>query len=207
MDALGFRIAGAPQEEVVLLANPDTKSVEMVRVNLEHAFTSEGSPTLGPPDAPVTLTLFTDFECSYCARLAPVLHEVHQVYPEKVRIVFKNFPLSNHRFAVPAALAALAAHAQGKFWAFHDRLFENYNRLNPQKIEEIRQELQLDAEGFQTRRNDPALLNLIRRDYQEGRAAGVNGTPAVYLNGKKYRGERSLEGFKEAIEFLLNEAG
>jgi protein-disulfide isomerase len=200
------RIAAAAEEDVVLLANPDTQTVEMVRVNLAYTFTNEGSPTLGPAEAPVTLTLFTDFECTYCARLAPVLHAVHQAYPDKVRIVFKNFPLRMHRFAVQAALAALAAHEQGQFWPFHDRLFENYNRLNPPKIDEIREALGLDAERFKARMDDPALMDLIRRDYQEGSAAGVNGTPAIYINGKKYRGQRSLEGFREAIEALLAES-
>jgi protein-disulfide isomerase len=111
-----------------------------------------------------------------------------------------------HRFAVQAALAALAAQDQGKFWPFHDRLFQNYNQLNPQKIEEIRQELGLDAERFNARMNDPALKDLIRRDLQEGNAAGVSGTPTVFINGKQYRGQRSLEAFKEAVEAALDQS-
>ena len=200
------RIAVSPAEDILFVTNTAEKTLQAVRLSLEHAFTSENSPTLGPADAPVTLTLFTDFECSYCARLAPVLEEVHQAYPEKVRIVYKNFPLRMHRFAVQAALAALAAEEQGQFWPFHDRLFQNYNRLNPQKVEEIRQELGLDAERFNARMNDPALKDLIRRDLEEGSDAGVNGTPTVFINGKKYRGQRSLEGFREAIEALLGKS-
>jgi protein-disulfide isomerase len=153
------------------------------------------------------LTLFTDFECSYCARLAPVLDQVHQQYPEKVRIVFKNFPLRMHRFAIPAALAGLAADDQGQFWPFHDRLFENYNQLNAQKIEAIREELGLDAERFQARMNDPALKDLIRRDLEEGNAAGVRGTPTVFINGKKMRSRLTLDGFQEAIDGALEAAG
>lgn len=198
------RIAGAPDEDVVLLANPATRTVEMVRVNLEHTFTSEGSPTMGPTEAPVTLTLFTDFECSYCARLAPVLAEVHRSYPETVRIVFKNYPLRRHRHAVQAALAALAAHEQGQFWPFHDRLFEAYDRLDQGQIDDIREELGLDAQRFQARMNDPALTHLIRRDLQEGSAAGVKGTPTVFINGKVYHGQRSLEGFSETIDTMLS---
>ena len=117
------RIASGPGDDVLFVTNTDNRTVQTVRVNLQHEFTSAQSPTRGPANAPVTLTLFTDFECSYCARLAPVLEEVHQAFPEKVRIVFKNFPLRMHRFAVPAALAALAAEDQGQFWPFHDRLF------------------------------------------------------------------------------------
>jgi len=200
------QIAASPIEDVLVVANSVEHSLETVRIDLEHTFSSEDSPTLGPADAPVTIVEFTDFECSYCARLAPVIEEVHKAFPEKVRIVFKNFPLRMHRFAIQAALAALAAKDQGKFWPFHDRLFQNYNQLNPQKIEEIRKELGLDAERFKARMNDPALKNLIRRDLQEGAAAGVNGTPTVFINGKKYRGQRSLEGFREAIEAALSQS-
>jgi len=136
-----------------------------------------------------------------------VLEEVHQAFPEKVRIVFKNFPLRMHRFAIQAALAALAAQEQGKFWPFQDRLFQNYNQLNPQKIEEIRKELGLDAERFNASMNAPAHKDLIRRDLQEGNAAGVNGTPTVFINGKQYRGQRSLEGFSKAIDAVLAASG
>jgi protein-disulfide isomerase len=108
-----------------------------------------------------------------------------------------------HRFAVQAALAALAAEDQGQFWPFHDRLFQNYNQLNSQKVEEIRQELNLDAERFKAKMQDPALRDLVRRDLEEGNAAGVGGTPTVFINGKTYRGARSLEAFKEAIDVVL----
>ena len=112
-----------------------------------------------------------------------------------------------HRFAVPAALAALAAQDQGQFWPFHDRLFKNYNQLNAQKVEEIRQELNLDAERFKAKMQDPALQGLVRRDLEEGNAAGVGGTPTVFINGKTYRGARSLEGFRKAIDAVLAKTG
>jgi protein-disulfide isomerase len=201
------RMAASPEEDVFFITNSDDRSLKAVRVNLQHEFTSAQSPTKGPPDAPVTLTLFTDFECSYCARLAPVLDQVHQQYPENVRIVFKNFPLRMHRFAVQAALAALAAEDQGQFWPFHDLLFKNYNQLNAQKIEEFRQALGLDAERFQTRMNDPVLKDLIRRDLEEGAAAGVRGTPTVFINGKKMRQRMSLESFRGVIDTVLEKAG
>ena len=200
------RIASGPGDDVLFVTNTTSQTIQTVRVNLQHEFTSAQSPTRGPADAPVTLTLFTDFECSYCARLAPVLEEVHQAFPEKVRIVFKNFPLRMHRFAVQAALAALAAEDQGQFWPFHDRLFKNYNQLNAQKVEEIRQELNLDAERFKAKMQDPTLQGLIRKDLEEGNTAGVGGTPTVFINGKPYRGARSLEGFSKAIDAELAKA-
>jgi protein-disulfide isomerase len=198
------QIAVSPIEGAIYIGNSKDRTLQIVRINLEHTFSLDNAPTLGPANAPVTIVEFTDFECSYCARLAPVLEEVHKAYPEKVRIVFKNFPLFRiHRFAIQAALAGLAAQDQGKFWPFEERLFQNYNQLNPQKIEEIRKELGLDAERFKARMNDPALKNLIRQDLEEGNAAGVTGTPTVFINGKKYQGQRSLEGFKQAIEAAL----
>lgn len=201
------RIDSGPGDDILFVMNTANNAVQAVRVNLQHDFTSAQSPTKGPPEAPVTLTLFTDFECTYCARLAPILEQVHQQYPKDVRIVFKNFPLRSHRFAVPAALAALAAEDQGQFWPFHDRLFQNYNQLNAQKVEEIRQELNLDAERFKAKMQDPALQGLVRRDLEEGNAAGVGGTPTVYINGKKMRGRMSLEGFRKAIDAELAKAG
>lgn len=202
------RIVSGPGDDILFVTNTENRTVQAVRVNLQHEFTSAQSPTKGPAEAPVTLTLFTDFECSYCAQLAPVLDEVHQAFPEKVRIVFKNFPLVRiHRFAVPAALAALAAEDQGQFWPFHDRLFQNFSQLSAQKVEEIRQELNLDAERFKAKMQDPALQGLVRRDLEEGNAAGVSGTPTVFINGKTYRGARSLEGFRQAIDDELAKAG
>jgi protein-disulfide isomerase len=201
------RIASGPGDDVLFVTNPANQAVQAVRVNLQHEFTSAQSPTKGPADAPVTLTLFTDFECSYCARLAPVLDQVHLQYPKNVRIVFKNFPLRMHRFAVPAALAALAAQDQEQFWPFHDRLFKNYNQLNAQKVEAIRQELNLDAERFKAKMKDPALQGFVRRDLAEGNAAGVGGTPTVFINGKTYRGARSLEGFRKSIDAVLAKTG
>jgi protein-disulfide isomerase len=200
------RIAVSGNDDILFIINGNDQSLETIQVNLAHAFTTDQSPTLGPPDAPVTLTLFTDFECPYCAQLAPVLARVHQQYPREVRIVFKNFPLRSHRFAAQAALAALAAADQGQFWPFHDRLFENYDRLDPQKIEEIRQALNLDAERFRAKMNDPALKRLILRDIAEGNAAGVDGTPTVFVNGKKMRGRMTFEGFQQVIAEALAQA-
>jgi len=90
-------------------------------------------------------------------------------YPEKVKLVFKNFPLGMHKFARLAAAAALAAHSQKKFWEFHEKLFENYQKLNDAKILEIAKELGLDMEKFNKERNDPAIQNLITRDVKDGR--------------------------------------
>jgi protein-disulfide isomerase len=128
---------------------------------------------------------------------------VLEKYPKKkVNLVFKNFPLSAHPFAYKAAVAALAADAQGKFWEFHDRLFENYNAINDARIQGIAKELRLDMERFNSTMQDPAIQKLIARDVEEGRQAGVEGTPVVFVNGKLPK-EGSLQGIEELIEVEL----
>ena len=132
----------------------------------------------------------------------PVLEQVLEKNPDKVKLVFKNFPLRNHKFAMPAATAALAAEKQGKFWEFHDLLFKDYNRLNEQKITEIAQKLNLDMERFEKDRKEPGIRTLINRDIAEGNRAGVGGTPTIFINGRLLR-NRSPAGFQELIEKAL----
>lgn len=116
-----------------------------------------------------------------------------------MKLVFKNFPLRNHKFAWPAAIAALAANKQGKFWELHDQLYENYNRLSDQKIREIAQQVGLDMEKFDKDMKDPKLKAIVERDFQEGARAGVRGIPTIFVNGRQLR-NRSFQGFQAAIE-------
>jgi len=136
----------------------------------------------------------------------PVLEQVLEKYPEKVKVVFKNYPSDVHRFARSAAAAALAAEKQGKFWEFHDLLFENYSELNPKKIEDIALELGLDANQLQKDMKDAMLLALIDKDVSEAFKAGVWTTPTVFINGRILR-DLNLVGFQALIEKELKKAG
>jgi protein-disulfide isomerase len=109
---------------------------------------------------------------------------VLEKYPQDVKLVHKNFPLRNHKFAVNAAKAALAAHRQGRFWDYHHKLFENYKQLNDTKFQALATDLELDLERFNKDMNDPSIPRLIYRDVKEGRDAGIRGIPAVFINGK-----------------------
>ncbi len=149
--------------------------------------TLQDTIAVGPADAPVTIVEFSDFQCPYCGRVQSLLDQVLEKNPETVKLVFKHFPLSSHRFSLPAAVASMAAHRQQKFWPFHDQLFANYNQLSEQKIEEIAQEMGFEQEAFNKMLQDPALLEQIKRDYQQGVAAGVRGTPSLYINGQLVR--------------------
>jgi protein-disulfide isomerase len=120
-------------------------------------------------------------------------------YPEKIKIVFKNFPLNNHKFAKDAAVAALAAHAQGKFLKFHHSLFENRKILDKAKIKEIAKKLDLDMQRFDRDVEDLEIQKKVARDISEGRQAGVRSVPAMFVNGKRFL-SRSLEDLHQMIE-------
>lgn len=133
----------------------------------------------------------------------PLFEQVLEAYPDKVKLVFKNFPLRNHRNAMKAASAALAAEGQGKFWEFHDILFKNYNRLNDKFIGDTATVLQLNQEQYEKRMNSPEVLNQIQKDIKDGQKAGVRGTPTIFINGRLLQ-DRSLNGFKTIIDNELN---
>jgi protein-disulfide isomerase len=126
--------------------------------------------------------------------------------PKTVKIVFKNFPIRSHKFAVQAAVAALAADRQGKFWDFHDELFKQYNKLNEEKVQEIATKLKLDKAQFEKDRKDPLLLEQIKYDYNEGIQIGINSVPSVFVNGRKLK-DRSLKGFQTLIDKELEILG
>ena len=128
-----------------------------------------------------------------------------ETYPKTVIIAHKNFPLPNHKFAWQAAVAALAANRQGKFWEFQDELYKNYNRLNNEKIREIAQQVGLDMAKLEADMKDPEIRALVRNDLREGANAGVRGIPTIFINGKLLR-NRSFAGFKEVIEEELAKA-
>ncbi len=132
-------------------------------------------------------------------RLEPKLEQVLKKYPESVRIVFKNYPLKNHKFAAKAAAAALAAERQGKFWEFHDELFKNYRQLSDKKLNEIARKLDLNEAQFQEDRKDPEIVAKVQADYQEGSKIGVRGIPAVFVNGRRIS-NRDLKTIGSIIE-------
>jgi protein-disulfide isomerase len=129
----------------------------------------------------------------------PQLEQLLIEYPGKVKLVFKNFPIRSHKYALAAAVAALAAEPLGKFWEFHDTLFSNYNRLNDQKIQEIVGLLGLDESKFKEQQKNPAITERVRQDYEEGIRLGVRGTPTIFINGKKLR-DRDMESMESVIE-------
>ncbi len=203
--AVGPHVDGiqtGPNDSLLYLQSRKKKTVALLTLDFIHDFDLTGSPVKGPADAPVTIVEYSDFQCPYCGRMSNLMDQVLKKNPETVKLVFKHFPLSSHRFALQAALATMAAHREGKFWPFHDQLFANYNQLSDQKIEEIAQEMGFEQEAFKKMLQDPALLEQIKRDYQQGVEAGVRGTPTLYINGQLVR-DRSLEGIQSMIDNAL----
>ena len=199
----GFdRMTFSAKDNALILSNSSEQTLMIIQLQTVHEISISGLPIKGPENAPVTIAAFNDYQWPYCARLVPLLQQVLEKYPDDVKLVFKNFPLAMHKSAKKGAIAALAANAQGKFWEFHDKLFENHRALNDEKIQEIAEELGLNMEKFNTDMKDPDIQQLITKDMRNGQQAGVRGTPTVFVNGKRLK-KRSLQNFQEMIDAEL----
>ncbi len=161
------------------------------------------SPVRGNANARVTIVEFSDFQCPYCQRGATVMEEVIKAYPNDVKLVFKNFPLSFHQQAKPAALAALAAGKQGKFWEMHDFLFTNQGSLNEASFMNFAKALKLNESKFKADMKDPKLDQAVEADIAYGSKVGVGGTPAFFINGVLVSGAQPFENFKAVIDRFL----
>ncbi len=174
-----------------------------------YAISFEGTSIKGNPDAPVTLTEWSDFECPFCAGVVAPIQALLEKYPDELRVAYKHFPLSFHRSARPAAVASRAAADQGCFWAFHDVLFEQTTKrqLDSTKLEQYAADAGCDVEKFKAdlEANRDAYAKQVDQDSREGTAADVRGTPALYINGRKVR-DRSVEGMSAMIDAAVKEA-
>jgi protein-disulfide isomerase len=159
-----------------------------------------GGPAKGAKNAPLQVVIFSDFQCPFCKRVEPQLSQLEKEYGSKVHMVWKNYPLPFHPFAEPAAEAAMAANAQGKFWQMHDKLFENNTALDRPNLEKYAQELGLDMAKFKADLDAQKYKDSIQSDTKEGSAVGVNGTPAVFINGRKINGAYPWETFKKIAD-------
>lgn len=155
---------------------------------------------LGATTAPVTLAEFGDYECPHCGRAHGILKVLMDRAPNGVRLVFRNFPLTQlHPYAQAAAEAAEAAGAQGKFWEMHDMLFENQNALEDEDLLAYASELGLDMTRFQTEILQGTHAARVREDVISGVRSGVNGTPTFFINGLRHDGPWDLASLSAAI--------
>jgi protein-disulfide isomerase len=162
--------------------------------------------TRGPAGAPVTILEWSDFQCPFCREAQPVLGRLLAEFPDRVRLVFKDFPLRSHELAVPAAIAARCAGAQGRFWEYHDLLFVAQPAFARDDLVGYARRLGLDAPPFTECLDAAGFQEDVMADQGEGRAAGVRATPTFFVNGRKIEGAQPIDVFREAIRDALREA-
>src|SRR2546421_7373815 len=158
----------------------------------------------GPVTAAVTLVEYGDYECSYCGEAYPVLKELTAELGDQVRLVFRNFPLTQiHPHAQRAAEAAEAAAAQGRFWPMHDMLYEQQEALEDEDLVAYATELGLDLDRFQVQLTQGAYAERIREDLMSGVRSGVNGTPTFFINGRRHDGPWDLRSLTRAVTVAM----
>ena len=160
----------------------------------------------GVADAPVTLVEYGDYECPHCRQVAPVVTELRERFGDRLRYIFRHFPITTaHPHAQMAAEAAEAAAAQGKFWEMHDRLFGYEGVLDRSQLRRFARELDLDVERFERELDEHAHAEHVREDFLSGVRSGANGTPAFFLNGVRYDGAWDLDSLVAAVRKPLGD--
>lgn len=167
-------------------------------------------PLLGNRNAKVTVIEFSDFQCPFCRKYwTETLPQIEKEYIDKglAKYAFRHFPLSFHPQAMMAAIASECANEQGKFWEFHDKLFEEQEKQSQGTIQfskddmkQWAQELSLNTDVFSQCLDSEKYKSLVKKDFEEGQAAGVSGTPAFFVNGKKIVGAQPFSAFKTLID-------
>ena len=168
---------------------------------------NDSEPSKGPVDAPITLVEYSDFECTYCGRAQPTLTQVLGEYGDRVRLVYRDFPLSIHANAHLAAQAGACAHDQGRFWDYHDTVFANIRHLRPDDLRRYAVEMGLDSTAFDACLSSERHAGSVDADLSSGQAHGVTGTPAFFINGRLLSGARPFSAFQELIDDELDRLG
>jgi protein-disulfide isomerase len=163
---------------------------------------TDDQPAKGNSKAVVTIVEFTDFECPSCAKQHPVLERIVSEFKDQVRLVVRDFPLSQHANARQAAEAAEAAREQGKYWEYVAVLFRNQSALGVEKLRQYATDLGLDRAKFDASLDSGKFAEKIQRDVFDGRKLGISGTPTLYINGKRIA-DNSYESMKSTIEAVL----
>ncbi len=175
--------------------------VKMLLPPLRVKVATEGSPSRGPKEAPVTIVEFSDFQCPYCAQLSKTLHEAMAKYGDRVRLVYKQFPLSQiHPFAEKAAEASLCAADQNHFWDLHDLMFDKQNELKEEDLKARGAELKLDSAAFNDCLTSGKEAGKVKQDQREGFSLGISTTPSFFINGRYFSGALTLADISKAID-------
>jgi protein-disulfide isomerase len=194
-------------QEVMKKRGPQAEAPLEERIKNAITVDLNNAPFEGPADAPVTIVEFSDFQCPFCSRVVPTVHQLVKEYEGKVRFAFRQHPLPMHKDATSAAKASLAANEQGKFWEMHDGLFQNQRALNDEGILKIAQDLKLNIAKFKSDWKSTKYDAQIKADMEFAQKNGATGTPAFFINGVALKGARPIESFREVINKLLEAKG
>jgi protein-disulfide isomerase len=213
------RVQGAPLDQVqapirALLVQQRTQAARQQFVDALKARTAvsvmldpprqvveeAGRPARGPASAPIQMIEFSDFQCPFCLRANPTVTQVLNTYGDRIRFVYRHYPLPNHANARPAAEAAQCANEQGKFWPYHDKLFELGGRLSDADLKQTAVDVGLDVTTFNACVDTHKYKADVDADIAAGDEAGVSGTPAFFINGRVLTGAQPFEAFKRVID-------
>jgi protein-disulfide isomerase len=164
----------------------------------------DGEPAKGAADAPIVMVLFSDYQCPYCKRAETTVDQVLAEYGDKIRLVFRDYPLAFHDRAVPAAIAARCAGAQERYWEYHDNLIKINGNLSDEDLTKRAQDLQLDMEAFTACYDNSEPEAAVQASIQDASALGVTGTPTFFINGRMLVGAKPYQEFKTVIEEELS---
>jgi protein-disulfide isomerase len=195
--------AAAPGMPASPAASQPSPTVAVVSVS------ADDDPGLGPTDAGVLIVEFSDFQCFYCARFATeTLGQILNTYGDSVRLVYRDFPLTSiHAQAQKAAEAAQCAHEGGKYWEYHDLLFENQQALDIVNLKAYAEEVGLDTEAFDDCLDSGRFASEVAKDLTDGQVYGVTATPTFFINGRLVRGAQPFSVFQALIEEELAKRG
>ena len=199
MDQAKAQVAGAYMAELetryqiqVDISYPDLPRIEV---------SADDDPFRGPADAPVTIIEFAEYQCPYCGRAEETINQLVADYPDKIRVVYRDFPLQGHDRAIPAALAANCAGDQGKYWEMHQLLLSNQRALTDTDLRRNAERIALDLDSFDSCMNNAGeKVAEIQADFLAGQSVGVTGTPAFFINGIFLNGALPYDQFKAIID-------
>jgi len=202
---IAMQLAQQQQAQAVQSYLEELKKAANVQVTLpeppvEKVEVAADGPSKGPKDAPVTIVAFSDFQCPFCSRANPTIEQVLKTYEGKVRFVFRDFPLPSHTEAPKAAEAAHCADEQGRFWDMHDRLFAHQRELSVEELKAHAGALSLDQAKFDECLDSGRMAAKVQANLEAGTKAGVEGTPAFFVNGVPLAGALPFEEFQKVID-------
>lgn len=158
----------------------------------------------GAADAPLTLVEYGDYQCPYCGQAYPIVKQLQQHFGDKMRFVFRDFPLSDiHQFAMGAAEAAQIAGDYNKFWDMHDKIYENQDAIDKAHLVQYASDMGIDSHEFKSKLDSGEKQSKIKKEFVSGAESGVNGTPSFFINGVKYNGSWDFESLKDVLTTVL----